>query len=50
MSQVVQTIGSEPKNTVEIVVHVTEGLDEDRRNHLESALKSTDGITAAEFC
>jgi len=31
-------------------VHVTEGLDEDQRNDLASALKNTNGITNAEFC
>ena len=50
MNQIVQPINSEARNTVEIVVHVTEGLDEDRRNDLASALKNTNGITSAEFC
>jgi len=50
MNQIVQPIDSEARNTVEIVVHVTEGLDEDRRNDLASALKNTNGITSAEFC
>jgi len=50
MNQTVQPINSEARNTVEIVVHVTEGLDEDQRNDLASALKNTNGITNAEFC
>jgi hypothetical protein len=50
MNQIVQPINSEARNTVEIVVHVTEGLDEDQRNDLVSALKNTNGITGAEFC
>jgi len=50
MNQIVQPINSEARNTVEIVVHVTEGLDEDQRNDLASALKNTNGITGAEFC
>lgn len=50
MNQIVQPINSEARNTVEIVVHVTEGLDEDQRNDLASALKNTNGITSAEFC
>ena len=50
MNQVVQPISSEAQNTVEIVVHITEGLDEEQRNDLASSLKNTSGITGAEFC
>jgi len=50
MNQVVQPISSEARKTVEIVVHVTEGLNEDQRDNLASALKNTQGITGAEFC
>jgi len=50
MNQIVQPINNETKATVEVVVHVTEGLNEDQRDHLASVLKNTDGITGAEFC
>jgi len=50
MDQRVQPINNETKNTVEIVVHVTEELNEDQRNNLASALKNATEITDAEFC
>jgi len=50
MNQVVQPVNKDTRATVEIVVHITEGLNEDQRDHLASALKNTDGITGAEFC
>ena len=50
MDQIVRPINSELKNTVEIVVHVTEGLNEGQRDNLASTLKNTNGITDAEFC
>ena len=50
MEQRVQAIHNETDNTVEVVVHVTEGLDEKQRDTLVSALNNTNGITVAEFC
>ena len=50
MDQKVQPINMEANNTVEIVVHVTEELSEERRNDLTSALENTAGISDAEFC
>jgi hypothetical protein len=50
MDKSVQPINSELQNTVEIVVHVTEELNEDQRKNLASALENTNGITGAEFC
>lgn len=50
MDQRVQAINSELQNTVEIVVHVTEELNEDQRKNLTSTLEHTNGITGAEFC
>lgn len=50
MDQTVQPLRNEASNTVEIVVHVNEMLDEARRKELISALKETDGIADAEFC
>jgi hypothetical protein len=50
MDQIVKSLYNEAKNTVEIVVHVTEELDEGQRHGLVSALTNTSGITTAEFC
>jgi len=50
MDQMVQPINTEVQNTVEIVVHISEELNEDRRNSLTSALENITGITGAEFC
>jgi hypothetical protein len=50
MDQAAHPLKNEIRKTVEIVVHVNEELDEGQRNNLTSALKSTDGITDAEFC
>ena len=50
MDQNIQPVNSALQNTVEIVVHVTEELSEDKRNDLTSALKNTNGITNAECC
>ena len=50
MAQVLHSIEKDPDHTVEIVVHVTEELDEDRRDNLTSTLANTHGITGAEFC
>ena len=36
--------------TVEIVLHITETLGEERRGDLVAALEDNDGITTAEFC
>jgi hypothetical protein len=40
----------EAKNIVEIVVHVSENLEERQRNNLVIALDNKDGIVSAEFC
>jgi hypothetical protein len=50
MEQAVHSIENEPDNTVEIVVHITETLGEQRRGDLVAALENNGGITAAEFC
>jgi hypothetical protein len=38
------------KNTVEIVAHISESLDDVQRNNLVVALEQNDGIVSAEFC
>ena len=52
MDQVVQNMPKldEAKNTVEIVVHVSENLEDRQRNNLVVALEKEDGIVSAEFC
>ena len=50
MGQVIQSIMAEPENTVEIVVHITETLGEQRPGDLVAGLEDNGGITAAEFC
>lgn len=50
MDQRLRAVNNETDNTVELVVHVTEGLDETQRDTLVSALNNTNGITIAEFC
>jgi hypothetical protein len=50
MGQALHSIESEPDNTVEIVVHITETLGEQQRGDLVAALEGKGGITTAEFC
>ena len=40
----------EAKNTVEIVVHISENLEDMQRNNLVIALENEDGIVSADFC
>ena len=52
MDQVVHgmPILDEAKNTVEIVVHLSESLEDTQRNNLVVALGKEDSIVSAEFC
>jgi hypothetical protein len=50
VDQRVRPVNTESKNTVEIVVHITEELNEDRRNALIATLDNTAGIAKSEFC
>ncbi|MGB5297538.1 MAG: hypothetical protein WBN08_01840 [Thiogranum sp.] len=50
MGQTLHSIENEPDNTVEIVVHITETLGEQRRGDLVAALEDSGGITTAVFC
>ena len=38
------------QNTVEIVVHISDSLDDTQRNNLVFALEQNEGIVSAEFC
>ena len=40
----------EAKNAVEIVVYISENLEDMQRNNLVIALGNEDGIVSAEFC
>ena len=50
MPQALHSIDAYPDHTVEIVVHITEALGENRRGDLVAALEESSGITTAEFC
>ena len=50
MAQALHSIESEPDRTIEIVVHITETLGEQRREDLVAALEANGGIATAEFC
>ena len=52
MDQIVHDmpLPNEALSTVEIVVHISESLDDVQRNNLLVALKQDDGIVSAEFC
>jgi cell division protein FtsX len=50
MLHALQSVENKLSNTVEIVVHITEALEEDRRLDLVTALKNEQGIVSAEFC
>ncbi|MDH5471025.1 MAG: hypothetical protein OEY45_13400 [Gammaproteobacteria bacterium] len=50
MGQAMHIVENVPEHTVEIVVHITETLGEQRRKELVAALEENNGITAAEFC
>ncbi|MEN8730365.1 MAG: hypothetical protein AB1Z51_11320 [Desulfuromonadales bacterium] len=50
MGQALHSIESEPANTVEIIVHISENLGETRRNDLVDALEKEESVVSAEFC
>ena len=52
MDMVVENMAilEESKNAVEIVVHISENLEDMQRNNLIVALEDVDGIVSAEFC
>jgi hypothetical protein len=50
MDQEIPKNENEPSHTVEIVVHISEDLEEQQRRELVAALNSNAGIVAAEFC
>jgi hypothetical protein len=50
MGQVIGSIENEPDRSVEIVVHITETLEQQQRGNLVAALENDGGIVSAEFC
>ena len=50
MGQAMHIVENLPERSVEIVVHITEDLGEQRRKDLVVALEESSGITTAEFC
>jgi hypothetical protein len=50
MGQVIGNIENEPDRSVEIVVHITETLEQLQRGNMVAALENDDGIVSAEFC
>ena len=52
MDQVVHKMPTlnEARNSVEIVVHISESLEDRQRNNLLVALENEEGIVSAEFC
>jgi hypothetical protein len=50
MEQVMRRIENEPEHTVEVLVHVSENLEDGQRSNLVDALEKEDGIVSAEFC
>ena len=50
MGQVIGSIEQEPDGSVEIVIHITENLEQQQRGNLVAALENEGGIVSAEFC
>jgi hypothetical protein len=50
MEQTIHNIENEPAHSVEIVVHISEYLEEQQRSKLITELNSNAGIVAADFC
>jgi len=50
MEQAIHNRENEPAHSVEIVVHISENLEEQQRRNLITELNTNTGIVAAEFC
>jgi len=50
MGQVMRSMENVPEHSVEIVVHITETLEQQQRGNLVAALENDGGIVSAEFC
>lgn len=49
MEQALRSVENEP-DSVEIIVHIAETLDDQQRGNLVAILENTDSIVAAQFC
>ena len=50
MDQAVESTARKTKQTVEIIVHISEDLEDEQRDSVIAALEKDDGIVSAEFC
>ena len=50
MDQAVESTVRKPEQTVEIIVHISEDLEDKQRDSVIAALEKDDGIVSAEFC
>jgi len=50
MEQALPSIAVEPEHVVEIVVHITEALEEQQRLKFIAALENDDRVFAVNFC
>jgi hypothetical protein len=50
MGDVAYDLQQQPEHNIEILIHVDESLEEDRRDSLVGALEAKVGIYTAEFC
>ena len=50
MEQAIPVIGIEPEHIVEIVVHISETLEEQQRLNFIAALENDDRIYSVSFC
>lgn len=50
MGEAAYRLQQKPEHNVEIVVHVDEALEEERREDVVTRLGQTEGIKSADFC
>ena len=50
MEQAINAIENQSQHTVEVVIHITETLGEERRGDLVTALGRNENIVSAVFC
>lgn len=50
MEQAIRSTGVQPDHAVEIVVHISETLDDRQQQNLIAALGNDDSIVAVSFC
>lgn len=50
MDQAIRSTKVVPEHTVEIVVHISESLEEQQRNNMIATLEHDDRIAAVAFC